>query len=49
MATHSSALAGITLCSEEPGRLQSMESDEESDKTEHMCRHASIAVHIGLQ
>ena len=49
MATHSSALAGITLWTGEPGRPQSMESDKESDKTEHMCTHPSVAVHIGLQ
>ena len=47
MATHSSILAGITLWTEEPGRLQSMESD----KTEHTCMQACIhcCVHIGPQ
>ena len=51
MSTHSRILAGITLWTEEPGRLQSMELAKESDKTEHTCMQACIhrCVHIGPQ
>ena len=39
MAPRSSILAGKIRCTEEPGRPQSMES-QESDTTERLSRHA---------
>ena len=48
MATHSSILTWTVPWTEEPGRLQSMESRKESDMTEQLTLHFSLGTFMFL-